>query len=173
MTRPCGRVDAAGVDGSDGRAEAKPRSVQAAGAEVRGARPSRAQACGGESPEVGPAGTEGCAPRRRAPQPPGPSEDPELGPVVAICRALGEASRFSMLQLIARAGELCSCEVEQHFQLSQPTISHHLKLLRRAGLILGERRGTWIYYRVDPNGLARLASHPLLAGWAEPAEGPL
>jgi ArsR family transcriptional regulator len=58
-----------------------------------------------------------------------------------------------MLEMIADAGELCACEIEDHFELSQPTISHHLKLLRDAGLIEGEKRGTWVFYRVVPEVL--------------------
>lgn len=52
---------------------------------------------------------------------------------------------------------MCVCELTPAFDLSQPTISHHLKLLRQAGLIDCERRGTWVYYRILPAALDRLA----------------
>jgi ArsR family transcriptional regulator len=54
-------------------------------------------------------------------------------------------------------GETCVCELTPAFDLAQPTISHHLKLLRQAGLIDCERRGTWVYYWVLPGALDRLA----------------
>ena len=53
-----------------------------------------------------------------------------------------------------RAGEACVCDLTEAFALTGPTISHHLKVLREAGLIVGERRATWIYYRVQPETLA-------------------
>ncbi|MCU1611280.1 MAG: putative transcriptional regulator, ArsR family, partial [Pseudonocardiales bacterium] len=54
-------------------------------------------------------------------------------------------------------GEACVCDLSGAFELSGPTISHHLKVLREAGLIEGERRGTWIYYRVRPQLLRQLS----------------
>jgi ArsR family transcriptional regulator len=67
--------------------------------------------------------------------------------------------RLRPLSLIAshEGGEACVCDLTGVFDLSGPTTSHHLKLLREAELIVGERRGTWIYYRVLPAALARLA----------------
>ena len=83
--------------------------------------------------------------------------------VASALKALGDDTRLAIMQMISEAGELCSCDIEQHFALSQPTISHHLKLLRSAGLITGTRRGTWIYYRVIPKTLSTIAAHPVLA----------
>lgn len=83
--------------------------------------------------------------------------------VASALKALGDDTRLAIMQMIGEAGELCSCDIEQHFALSQPTISHHLKLLRSAGLIAGERRGTWIYYRVIPKTLDTVAAHPVLS----------
>lgn len=79
-------------------------------------------------------------------------------------KALGDPVRLRLLSLIAshQGGEACVCELTVAFQLSGPTISHHLRVLREAGLIEGERRGTWIYYRVVPEALWTLSQtlHP-------------
>lgn len=83
--------------------------------------------------------------------------------VAAALKALGDSNRLAMMQMIVDAGELCSCDIERHFDLTQPTISHHLKLLRSAGLIEGERRGTWIYYRPVARGLRLVAEHPVFS----------
>jgi ArsR family transcriptional regulator, arsenate/arsenite/antimonite-responsive transcriptional repressor len=74
-------------------------------------------------------------------------------------KAIGDPVRLRLLSLIAAhdGGEACVCELTGAFELSGPTISHHLKVLREAGLIDGERRGTWIYYRVRPDALRRLS----------------
>lgn len=74
-------------------------------------------------------------------------------------KALGDPVRLRLLSLIAShtGGEVCVCELTPRFELTGPTISHHLKVLRSAGLIDCERRGTWVYYWVRPAMLARLA----------------
>jgi ArsR family transcriptional regulator, arsenate/arsenite/antimonite-responsive transcriptional repressor len=76
-----------------------------------------------------------------------------------VFKALGDPVRLRLLSLIAshEGGEACVCDLSGVFDLSGPTISHHLKVLREADLIVGERRGTWVYYRVLPDALARLA----------------
>ncbi|QBJ96192.1 ArsR family transcriptional regulator [Rhodococcus sp. ABRD24] len=75
-------------------------------------------------------------------------------------KALGDPVRLRMLSLIAshENGESCVCDISPAFELSQPTISHHLKVLREAGLLDCERRGTWVYYRVIPAALAQLSA---------------
>ena len=80
-------------------------------------------------------------------------------------KALGDPVRLRLLSLIAshEGGEACVCELTVGFEVSGPTISHHLKVLREAGLIEGDRRGTWIYYRVQPDAL-RALSEALLPG---------
>ncbi len=77
-------------------------------------------------------------------------------------KAVADPTRLRLLTLIAahEDGEACVCDLTDAFALSGPTISHHLKVLREAGLIAGDRRGTWIYYRVLPDALAAL-SHVL------------
>ncbi len=87
-------------------------------------------------------------------------------PYAKLFKALGDETRLEMIGLLAAAGpSLCACDIESHFDLSQPTISHHLKILREAGLITGERRGTWVYYAINRAALARLAEFQrLVAG---------
>lgn len=76
----------------------------------------------------------------------------------AAFKALGDPTRLEMIDLLARAdGPLCVCDIEARFDLSQPTISHHLRLLRKAGLVEAERRGTWMHYRLAPTCLQRFA----------------
>jgi ArsR family transcriptional regulator, arsenate/arsenite/antimonite-responsive transcriptional repressor len=74
-------------------------------------------------------------------------------------KAMGDPVRLRLLSLIAshEGGEACVCELSAVFALSGPTISHHLKVLRGAGLVTAQRRGTWVYYRAHPEALAQLA----------------
>ncbi|MBB5069318.1 ArsR/SmtB family transcription factor [Saccharopolyspora gloriosae] len=76
-----------------------------------------------------------------------------------VFKAIGEPVRLRLLSLIAShaGGEACVCDLTGAFELSGPTISHHLKVLREAGVIEGERRGTWIYYRVCAEALAAVS----------------
>src|SRR5262245_45749248 len=61
-------------------------------------------------------------------------------------KALADPTRLQMLSLLANAsGEVCVCDVQEHFDLRQPTISHHLKILREAGLVRCQKRGIWVY----------------------------
>ncbi len=72
--------------------------------------------------------------------------------------ALADPARLRLLSLIAAHddGEVCACELVEPVGRSQPTVSHHLKVLREAGLVEGERRGTWVWYRAVPDALAEL-----------------
>src|SRR4051812_25837177 len=72
-----------------------------------------------------------------------------------VFKALADPVRLRLLSMITGAedGEACVCELTIGFDVSGPTISHHLKVLREAGLIEGDRRGTWIYYRAVPGAL--------------------
>ncbi|WP_189455696.1 ArsR/SmtB family transcription factor [Streptomyces abikoensis] len=94
-----------------------------------------------------------------------------------VFKALGDPARLRLLSMIASraGGEVCVCDLTPAFDLSQPTISHHLKLLREAGLIASERRGTWVYYRLLPEMTDRLAgilTRPAGRPLPEPAEAP-
>ena len=73
-------------------------------------------------------------------------------------RALGDPTRVAIVNRLAQAEETCVCDLTAAFALSQPTISHHLRVLRDAGLVESSRRGTWAYYRVVPDALASLAA---------------
>jgi ArsR family transcriptional regulator len=73
-------------------------------------------------------------------------------------KALADPTRVAIVNRLAQAAETCVCDLTAAFDLSQPTISHHLKVLRDAGLVESTRRGTWAYYRVVPDALGALAS---------------
>ncbi|WP_255658063.1 metalloregulator ArsR/SmtB family transcription factor [Actinoplanes sp. L3-i22] len=74
-------------------------------------------------------------------------------------KALGDPVRLRLLSMIASApgGEICVCDLSSAFHLTGPTISHHLRILREAGLVDSDRRGTWVYYRAVPATLILLA----------------
>lgn len=64
--------------------------------------------------------------------------------------ALADPVRLKLLSLIASSGEMCSCELVEPLAKSQPTVSHHTKILAEAGLISGDKRGRWVYWSVSP-----------------------
>lgn len=70
--------------------------------------------------------------------------------LAGVLKALGDPVRLRLVALIADADRVCVCELTPHFDLSGPTISHHLKVLREAGIVDGERTGTWIHYWIRP-----------------------
>ena len=71
-------------------------------------------------------------------------------------KALADPTRVAIVNRLASCDECCVCDLTGAFELSQPTISHHLKLLRQAGLVEASRRGTWAYYRLIPEAVAEL-----------------
>jgi ArsR family transcriptional regulator len=75
------------------------------------------------------------------------AEAVELGRVFG---ALSDPVRLRLLSLVASQVEVCSCDLERPLDRSQPTVSHHTKVLAEAGLIVGEKRGRWMWWRVDP-----------------------
>jgi ArsR family transcriptional regulator len=79
--------------------------------------------------------------------------------IAPMFKALGDPVRLRLLSMIASAGsgEVCVCDLTGSFALTGPTISHHLKVLREAGLVDSDRRGTWVYYRLIPAAIAALA----------------
>jgi ArsR family transcriptional regulator len=78
--------------------------------------------------------------------------------LAARFRALADPTRVAIVNRLAQAEETCVCDLTAAFDLSQPTISHHLRVLRDAGLVESSRRGTWAYYRVVPAALGALAA---------------
>lgn len=78
--------------------------------------------------------------------------------LAVLLKAVADPVRLRLLSMIGShaGGEACVCDLIDAFELTAPTISHHLKVLRSAGLIDGERRGTWVYYRIVPEVVARL-----------------
>lgn len=79
--------------------------------------------------------------------------------IAKMFKALGDPVRLRLLSLITSAdGEVCVCDLNTAFDLSQPTISHHLKVLREAGLVDCQRRGTWVYYWPRPENLKQLST---------------
>jgi ArsR family transcriptional regulator len=71
-------------------------------------------------------------------------------------RALADPTRVAIVNRLSGAGELCVCDLTAAFELSQPTVSHHLKILRDAGLVRSTRRGTWSYYQLVPEAVDAL-----------------
>lgn len=86
--------------------------------------------------------------------------------VAARFKALADPTRLEIVRRLACCDECCVCDLNDAFDLSQPTISHHLKVLRDAGLVDVSRRGTWAFYRVVPDSLDELSavlSRPVLS----------
>jgi ArsR family transcriptional regulator, arsenate/arsenite/antimonite-responsive transcriptional repressor len=113
--------------------------------------------------------TQGCC----APLVSEPLTAAEATDLATVLKALGDPVRLRLLSMIGshEGGEVCVCELTDAFDQTAPTISHHLKVLREAGLIAGERRGTWVYYWLVPGAMDRLAelfTHEPVAASARP-----
>ena len=80
--------------------------------------------------------------------------------IASMLKAVADPARLRLLSLVLshEGGEACVCDLLPHFDLSQPTISHHLKVLHDAGLVDREKRGTWVYYRTRPAAMQALAN---------------
>jgi ArsR family transcriptional regulator, arsenate/arsenite/antimonite-responsive transcriptional repressor len=79
--------------------------------------------------------------------------------VAAVAKALGDPVRLQLVDVLRKhAGKVCVCELVPLFAISQPTLSHHLKKLRDAGIVDSERRGLWAYYYVVPGALEELSA---------------
>jgi ArsR family transcriptional regulator, arsenate/arsenite/antimonite-responsive transcriptional repressor len=92
-----------------------------------------------------------------ASEPLSPQGAADLAP---LFKALADPMRLRLLSLIAchEGGESCVCDLTEAFDVTAPTVSYHLRILREAGLISAERRGTWVYYRVNPQVLAQMSA---------------
>jgi ArsR family transcriptional regulator len=90
----------------------------------------------------------------------GPATEPlavhERDQLAAKFKALADPTRIAIINCLSAAKEVCVCNLTETFDLSQPTISHHLKILREAGLVESSRRGTWAYYRLVPESIDAL-----------------
>jgi ArsR family transcriptional regulator len=76
-----------------------------------------------------------------------------------VAKALGDPIRMQLVDVLRKhAGKVCVCELVPLFDLSQPTVSHHLKVLREAGIVGSERRGLWAYYYVNPDAVEDLSA---------------
>jgi ArsR family transcriptional regulator len=79
--------------------------------------------------------------------------------VAAVAKALGDPIRLQLVDVLRKhAGKVCVCELVPLFEISQPTLSHHLKVLRQAGIVGSEREGLWAYYYVIPDALKELSA---------------
>lgn len=76
-----------------------------------------------------------------------------------LFRALGDATRLAIIEQLAEQGDVCACDFAACCTVAQPTVSHHLKVLRDAGVIVGDKRGLWVHYRLAPGALARLSRY--------------
>jgi ArsR family transcriptional regulator len=96
-----------------------------------------------------------CPPLAREPLSPAGAEE-----MATLFKAVADPLRLRLLSLIAchPGGESCVCDLTGEFDVTAPSISYHLKILREAGLISSERRGTWVYYRVMPQAMARMST---------------
>jgi ArsR family transcriptional regulator len=102
-----------------------------------------------------PGAGECCAPLAREPLPEAGAQELAL-----LFKAVADPMRLRLLSLIAchEGGESCVCDLTEAFDVTPPSVSYHLKILREAGLISSDRRGTWIYYRVNPDVMARMSA---------------
>jgi ArsR family transcriptional regulator len=103
-----------------------------------------------------PVGTAACCPPLSAQ----PLSEEQAEQIAPLLKALAEPVRLRLMSLVASraGGEACVCDLNDAFHLSQPTISHHLKVLYEAGLLDREKRGVWVYYRARTEALASLGA---------------
>lgn len=89
--------------------------------------------------------------------PPAEVSKDDFEPAAGLLKAIADPYRLTMLATLAAApDEVCVCDFTGALPLNQPTVSHHLRILREAGLVTCERRGTWVYYRIAPDAQARV-----------------
>jgi ArsR family transcriptional regulator, arsenate/arsenite/antimonite-responsive transcriptional repressor len=87
-----------------------------------------------------------------------PLAEADAEDLALVFAALSDPVRLRLLSLVAQAGEICSCDLQDPLGKAQPTISHHTKVLAEAGLLSGERRGRWVWWRIVPDRLAAVRS---------------
>ena len=89
-------------------------------------------------------------------------------PDALLLQGAADPTRLAILRQLAAGEEVCACDFTACCEVAQPTVSHHLKVLREAGWVTSERRGSWVYYRIRPEAVARLR---LIAGELAPMLG--
>jgi ArsR family transcriptional regulator, arsenate/arsenite/antimonite-responsive transcriptional repressor len=82
----------------------------------------------------------------------------QTDPEVLLLQAAADPIRLAILRQLAAAGPVCACDIGAGHDVTQPTVSHHLRVLREAGWIAGERRGTWIWYSISPAAMSQFAN---------------
>ncbi len=85
-----------------------------------------------------------------------PLTEADSAGLASVLAALADPVRLRLLSIVAARGEVCSCHLQEPLGKSQPTISHHTRVLAEAGLIQGEKRGKWTWWRIVPERLASL-----------------
>ena len=88
-----------------------------------------------------------------------------IDPTVRMLQALADPVRLSIVRQLSTEGDVCACDLTCCSAISQPTVSHHLRVLREAGVVTAERRGTWVHYSLHPDAISRLR---VLAASLEP-----
>jgi DNA-binding transcriptional ArsR family regulator len=81
-----------------------------------------------------------------------------IDPDVRLLAALADPNRLAIMRQLAAETETCACDFTSSCDIGQPTVSHHLRVLREAGLVVSERRGQWIFYRIAPGVADRLGA---------------
>jgi DNA-binding transcriptional ArsR family regulator len=96
-----------------------------------------------------------------------------VDPDVLLLQAVADPTRLAIIRQLSADGQVCACDFSDCCGVSQPTVSHHLKVLREAGWIGSERRGTWIWYSLRPDAVTRFAdlATQIRPGPARPADG--
>ncbi len=92
----------------------------------------------------------------------------QTDPDVRLLQAAADPTRLAILRQLSASGSVCACDFTACCDVSQPTVSHHLKVLRDAGWVTSERRGTWIWYTIRPEAAARLQALSEAIGPARP-----
>ncbi|MEX1173851.1 MAG: metalloregulator ArsR/SmtB family transcription factor [Chloroflexota bacterium] len=82
----------------------------------------------------------------------------DLDPEIRLLSALADPTRLAIVRQLAAESDVCACDFSACCDVGQPTVSHHLKVLREAGVVTSERRGNWIFYRLVPDVAGRLAA---------------
>jgi len=91
-----------------------------------------------------------------------------LDPDIRLLQAAADPTRLAILRQLGGGDAVCACDFTACCEVAQPTVSHHLRVLREAGWVTSERRGSWVYYRLNPDAVARFGT---LAGGLAPGTG--